>query len=373
MTAKQTKLLASDQMNFTVETHPRKLAPLHLVFSKSRVVTTEVFDTYWRFAAERQNVFFRRAAGSQPPWTADPILLRFRFTNAYRATDRVSQFLIRSIQAQGPQDPRSLFFRTILFKLFNRIDTWQLLESTVGSIAPETYDYASYDRVLSDAMGQGRRIYSAAYIMPSGGIEGSRKHQVHLRLLETMMKEDLPSRLADCRSMQAAFELLRSYPMIGDFLAYQYVTDLNYSNLLDFSEMDYVVPGPGARSGIQKCFADRGSYSEADLIRWMAEHQDEEFARRGIEFRSLWGRPLQLIDCQNLFCEVDKYARVYHPDIAGLSSRVRIKQEYRRNPEPVDYWLPPQWALNERIAAWRSSHLAKMESVPTIACATQGA
>ena len=138
-------------------------------------------------------------------------------------------------------------------------------------------------------MSQGRRIYSAAYIMPSGGIEGSRKHQMHLRLLESMMKDDLPSRLSDSRSMQQAFELIRSYPTIGDFLAYQYVTDLNYSGLLDFSEMEFVTPGPGARSGIQKCFADRGSYSEPDLIRWMAEHQHEEFSRRGTEFQHLPG------------------------------------------------------------------------------------
>ena len=61
-----------------------------------------------------------------------------------------------------------------------------------------------------------------------------------------MMKEDLPSRLADCRLLEvkAAFELLRSYPMIGDFLAYQYVTDLNYSNLLDFSPWTTWSRGP---------------------------------------------------------------------------------------------------------------------------------
>ena len=219
-------------------------------------------------------------------------------------------------------------------------------------------------------MARGQRIYSAAYIMPSGAIEGSRKHQVHLRLLESMMKDNLPARLSDCRSMQEAFELVRTYPMIGNFLAYQYVTDLNYSALLDFSEMDFVMPGPGARSGIQKCFADRGPYSEADLIRWVAEHQDEEFAKRGIDFQSLWGRPLQLIDCQNLFCEVDKYARVHHPEVQGLSSRVRIKQEYRHNPEPVDYWLPPKWGLNDRIAAWRSD-ITKMGPERTIASITK--
>jgi len=128
-----------------------------------------------------------------------------------------------------------------------------LLESAVGPIVPGLCDFRVFDRVLSDAMSQGRRIYSAAYIMPSGGGEGTRKHQMHLRLLESMMKDKLPARLADSESMQQAFELIRSYPSLGDFLAYQYVTDLNYSALLDFSEMDFVVPGPGARSGLQNC------------------------------------------------------------------------------------------------------------------------
>lgn len=325
------------------------------VFAQSPVIASPVFDTYWRFAAERQNIFFRRARGAHAPWTSDPILRRFRFTNAYRVADRVSQFLVRHVQGKSSEDENSLFFRTILFKLFNRIETWQLLESAVGQICPESYDFHKFDEVLSHAMSAGRRIYSAAYIMPSGGGEGTRKHQMHLRLLETMMKNDLPARLAESKSMQEAFELIRSYPSIGDFLAYQYVTDLNYSALLNFSEMDFVVPGPGSRSGIQKCFTDRGSYSEADLIRWMVEHQQEEFSKRGLQFQTLWGRPLQLIDCQNLFCEVDKYARVHHPDVLGLSSRVRIKQEYRYNAEPLDYWLPPKWELNGRIATWREA------------------
>ena len=38
------------------------------------------------------------------------------------------------------------------------------------------------------------------------------------------------------------------------FLAYQYLIDLNYAAGLGFSEMDFVVPGPGARDGIRKCF-----------------------------------------------------------------------------------------------------------------------
>lgn len=41
---------------------------------------------------------------------------------------------------------------------------------------------------------------------------------------------------------------------MGKFLAFQYAIDINYSELCDFSEMDYVVAGPGAHSGISKIF-----------------------------------------------------------------------------------------------------------------------
>ena len=58
--------------------------------------------------------------------------------------------------------------------------------------------------------------------------------------------------------MAQMFAALRAYPTIGDFLAYQYATDLNYSTLTGFSETEFVMPGPGALSGLRKCFADTG-------------------------------------------------------------------------------------------------------------------
>ena len=135
--------------------------------------------------------------------------------------------------------------------------------------------------------------------------------------------------------MQRGFELLRDYPSVGDFLAYQYVTDLNYSELTRFTEMEFVVAGPGALDGIRKCFADSAGLNPPEIIRFMADRQEAEFKRLGLSFRPLWGRKLQLIDCQNLFCEVDKYARVAHPETVGISGRRRIKQRFRPNREQL--------------------------------------
>jgi hypothetical protein len=312
---------------------------------------TEVYQTYWRFAAERQAVFFRRIEGVRP-LTDDPILARYKFCNAYRASDRVSQYLIRNVIYRHDQSPDEVVFRTLLFKLFNKVETWERLERELGTPCCRTFEVQRYAGVLERALAAGEAIYSAAYIMPSGSgdFEDGRKHRSHLRLLEKMMQDRLADRLGECRTMRQAFDLIRTYPMIGDFLAYQYVTDINYSTVTDFSEMQFVVPGPGARDGIRKCLRSLGGFSEADIIRWVADQQERELSRLSISFRSLWGRPLQLIDCQNLFCETDKYARLAHPQVKGISGRTRIKQSYRPDPRPIAYWYPPKWGLNDAVA-----------------------
>jgi hypothetical protein len=126
---------------------------------------TVVFDTYWRFAAERLAMFYRRYSDPMGPSTSDPILKTYRFTNAYRAADRVSQHLIREVQTRSdrPQTVREVFFRTMLFKIFNRIGTWEALEEKLGPLEWDQIDLATVDRTLDALRSRGGTIYSAAY------------------------------------------------------------------------------------------------------------------------------------------------------------------------------------------------------------------
>jgi hypothetical protein len=308
---------------------------------------TPVFDTYWRFAAERQSIYTARLAGREGPWTVDPILRRHRFTNCYRAADRVSQYLIAQVIYRGSQDFEEVVFRTLLFKLFNKVETWELLTSEIGWPSWRDFNLDDYDRVLSAKFARGERLYSAAYVMAPPRLGAARKHTNHLRLLQLMMQDHLPHALTTAGSMSAAFTALRELPAIGDFLGFQFLIDLNYSDGLGFDEMDFVVAGPGARDGIRKCFGPASQGIEAQVIRYMSEHQEDHFSRLGLNFSGLRGRRLQLIDCQNLFCEVDKYARVAHPSVSGISGRTRIKQKYLPVKAPMTAWFPPKWGLNE--------------------------
>ena len=310
---------------------------------------TEVFDSYWRFAAERLAIYYRRLNDPVGPWTADPVLSAHRFTNTYRAADRVSQYLIREVQyrADRSQAPAEVFFRTMLFKFFNRVETWEKIERRLGPISWQSADLDAVSKMLDQIITSGQRIYSAAYIMPSPPLGHARKHANHLALLKCMMDDGLPGRLASTSSLQAAYAMILAYPGLGPFLAFQYVIDLNYSTLLTFDEDEFVVAGPGALDGISKCFRDAEGVDPASIIQLVVARQKEEFAALGLEFAGLFGRWLKPIDCQNLFCEISKYARAVHPNVQGISGRTRIKQRYDAGSaqQPAKPFFPPKWNL----------------------------
>ena len=308
------------------------------------------FDAFWRFAAERQQVYLRRLRDIAPDvLTSDPVIAAHRFTNCYRAADRVSQYLIGVVQDDQRWDWSDTFARTMLFKIFNRVSTWSFVVSQAGEPDAEKL----FDPAVGAALGYASRlgpVYSAAYLMPPPPGEGP-KYARHLALVRSMMRDGAHERIADAATMGDAFDVLRSYGTIGDFLAYQYVTDLNYSSHLAFSENSFTCAGPGARRGLRKCFTDPDGMTEADLIRWTTDRQHSEFERRGLRWDDLWGRDLHLIDIQNLFCETDKYTREAMPELSEHAPGRRIKQRYKPDPAPMTAWFPPKWELNDKIAA----------------------
>lgn len=306
---------------------------------------TEIFDEYWRFAARRQAILMRRLAGLPPPWTSDPILQRHRFTNPYRLTDRVSQYMLRNVQYDRRRPQVGMVFRTLLFKIFNRIDTWASLASEVGDPGIDMFNPDSYGRVLDRLRAAGRRIYSPAYIVPNPPYGRAAKHHNHLRMLAAMLDDGTISKLAASETLAHLYQALRVVPSLGPFLAFQYAVDINYSDVTRSGEEGFVVAGPGARAGLRKCFAALPTRLADEAILWVAQTQEAHFNRLGLRFETINDRALQPIDCQNLFCEIDKYTRASHPHVLGNAGRTRIKQSFgATNREALaPLFIPPKW------------------------------
>lgn len=309
---------------------------------------SEVFDSFWRFTAERHAIYERRVAAMPPPWTDDPVLAAWRFTNAFRAADRVSQFLIREVIYAGDQAPSEVVFRILLFRWFNRIGTWKVLTERLGTPTLAAFDASEAEQILTSARAAGTKIYSAAYIIPPVAVQPRPKHAGHVLLTLQLLESGLADRAAASTSLEDLYRTLLACPGMGPFLAFQLAIDINYSSLVDHDEDEFVVAGPGALDGLSKVWPSSSPKDATRLIRWTADEQDDRLSIAGRPFGGLFGRRLKLIDCQNLYCEIGKYARLVHPDVPGRSGRTQIKQTFAatsdRQPLPVPFF-PPKWGL----------------------------
>jgi alpha-glutamyl/putrescinyl thymine pyrophosphorylase clade 1 len=311
----------------------------------------DVHRAYWHLAAERQRIFEQRVEGLPGPWTDDEILARYRFTNPWRASDRVSQFLIRDvIYSNLDLSPEDEVVRIVLFRLFSRPATWQVLEDQLGPIQRSTLRSRRLPALLEELRQTGP-IYTSAFILCANNAYGhDRKHLNHLALVSDMVRGGrLPRALAKARSLRSVYDALAKFPLIGPFMAYQLAIDLNYSTLIDFSENEFTAPGPGAERGIRKVYPDSTRAEMPQIIHRMVEEQDEQCVALGYPPPRLSDRrPLHAIDCQNLFCELDKYAREKFPTIR--SDRVRIKAKFVQSPEPLPRpFYPPKWRLKASL------------------------
>lgn len=310
----------------------------------------EVFDLYWYFACERQNIFWKKINGDPAPWTHDKILQEYKFCNSYRVNDRVSQYLLKNVIYNGNNyNYEDMLFRIILFKLFNKESTWELLSKNFGDILLKNFNTKKYSIVLENAISNGTKIYNDAYISCANKAFGyDRKHDNHLALLDKMFNIDkMQDKIIKCNTMQDAFNIIKGYPLIGNFMAYQLVTDINYSAFVNWKENEFTVAGPGSLRGIKKCFIDKGTMTNEGIIKYMYMHQDEEFKRLNLNFKRIGNRPLQLIDCQNIFCELDKYCRQALPDLK--SNRTKIKKHYVPKKDKIEYIYPPKWEISRTI------------------------
>jgi hypothetical protein len=58
------------------------------------------------------------------------------------------------------------------------------------------------------------------------------------------LADSLGEKLLTARSLREVYNLLHEYPLMGDFMSYQTTIDLNYSQLINFSENDFTQAGP---------------------------------------------------------------------------------------------------------------------------------
>jgi hypothetical protein len=317
-------------------------------------IREQAYRYYFFFIQERMNIFWKRLDKQKQNLTEDEILKTYKFTNVYRVLDRVTQYLIQNViyKNLGDFTEEDILLRILVFKIFNKIETWEFIESSLGcQISVRTFDVDRISQLLTQRIKEAA-IFNPAYMMTGSHAKYNSynaKHEKWLRMVEKEFIGDrLFGKLIKAPSMASVYEMLREKSFIGGFLAYQYTIDFNYSPVIDFDENSFVKAGIGSIRGIKKCFYEDRKYSYEDLIRYTQENFDFYQDHFGYsDFKNLFGRQPTLIDLQNCFCETDKYLRVKMPELQV--DNIKIKQKYRANPklDAISYMFPPKWNLSK--------------------------
>jgi len=303
-------------------------------------------ETMFNFVRKRMGIFWARVEGKKPPYTDDPILQKYRFTNVFRVSDRVSQWMIRHVQYNENWGEEDLIIRTLLFKNFNLPKTWTALEDKLGDyVRYSNFDFDIYCRVLDDLP---RPIFNSAYMQAAQKVYGyDLRHQNYLALYREMFQtSDFITRALKCKSLPELYSLIHEFPYMGDFLSYQYATDLNYTPIWEFDENEMALATIGSQRGIEKLLGGVRPTLEGykTVIRFYVHNQHD------MGFTNLFGRPLHPIDMQNVFCELDKYTRISHPEVQAASRQSntpRIKNSYKSTGGPYALMFPSYWAISK--------------------------
>jgi hypothetical protein len=259
------------------------------------------------FIKKRYSIYLKKERGELRPWTKDPILQSYRFTNVHREYDTVTRWIFDKWIAEHDDDPH-LWFALMVARHVN-------LPAALEELGyPVPWHPVHFVEVMEARRARGERAFNGAYMINAQGCEkGGSKAQYLAEQVFTPMwlarrhTEDLLQR-ATCAEF---CDGLQGFRGIKGFMAGQVVADLKYAApLRDAPDWwTFAVSGPGSRRGLNWVFGReikapwRENEWHAALMRLKVKI-DPLVERAGIP-------PLHAQDLQNCLCEISKYVRGY--------------------------------------------------------------
>jgi len=258
------------------------------------------------FVRERETIRLRRAAGQPQPWTDDPILRAWSFTNVRREDDRVTRWIAANWREPHADDP-DLWFAMVVARFVN----WPNTLSEIGYPAP--WDPEKFLAVMRSRAERGDQLYGPAYMIRADSKNPGRATAEYqaAEVFKPLWKARgwMSPKRGD--TLAKYFGRLKEFHgMGGGFMPAQIVADIKFVKpLLDAPDWTtFAASGPGSRRGLNRVL---GRPKDSP---WSEESWRSAFARlREVIAPELVEMGLGDLDAQSLqscLCELDKMERV---------------------------------------------------------------
>lgn len=279
-------------------------------------------DKFFAYARERYEIHLRRSRGDPEPWTQDKILRRYPFCNVFREDDRTTRWFREHVR-EPMRDRPEVLLATVVFRMFNRISTGEVLFGQRDLISKETPfeeflhtgKTGGVRAALRKCLGDGPYV-TGSYIIssPPGLSKLDGMLEVLRRFYESSDWKNWATALLVIENkytLEEAWEWLKDQDYLGKFHSYEIVTDLRHTRLLERApDIDtWASPGPGARRGLNRVrcldYKDK-STSRTALIEGMRELLS--LSRDARMWPRKWPR-WEMREVEHTLCEFDKMER----------------------------------------------------------------
>ena len=296
-------------------------------------INLDSLDMFLHFVKERYKIHLRKdVKGIQPPYTHDPILKNFRFTNIRREHDKETKWLMKHITSNSKLSYEDKLVNCILFRLFNKHETAELINMPIKF--SKHYEPEEYRPIFEAAKEEDphRVFFTGAF--NTGGLKRALKwylpeddptNSMEMRVMyfmQYLLDEGVTHYLTakDAETPEDVCNLLQGYMGIGEFLAYQMFVDMTYIDLFPFSENEYTIAGPGAKLGLKFLFSDTGQLTSEELIFWLRDNwnalnqyntqngnKHTAYPKIFMKDLSEEDRVMNVMSLENCMCEFSKY------------------------------------------------------------------
>ena len=269
---------------------------------------------FFDFMNERQRIYLAKESGKMPPpYTDDSILQKYFFCNVFREQDKTTVW-IRENWRERKAPPDIMIFNMVVARFFNYIPTLKIIGWTIDWPKQRAKDI---EEELIDYQKEGQKIFNDAYLIAGTDLKGKNKITGVCERLDDCWKNKsfMPAAINDRRTLEWAWENIQRLPGIGPFIAYEIVTDLRHTPILENAPdiMTWANPGPGAKRGLQRIYSIEAIGNREHQIQMM---------RRLLEDSPKYTKlKLEMRDIEHVCCEYDKYLRIQ--DGQGMSRRYR--------------------------------------------------
>lgn len=268
----------------------------------------DTIDHFFDTARERYSILLARRQGLPPEqWTEDPIFQQYRFCNVFREDDVVTAWFREHVREPMREDARVAFAATC-FRFFNIVSTGQIL---LDEGLLQTWDPDKARVFLKDQ----RPLITGAYMVKTPLRKPKLEGLIEILTPVYEQNMDIVHTARATGSLQAVHERLTQFPWIGPFMAYQVVSDLRYTYLLEDADdiNTWASLGPGSARGVSRVFFGRPDKFKAGNPR----HEHEavylmqellEDSRDPEHWPAVWPE-WEMANIQHWLCEFDKYER----------------------------------------------------------------